>query len=60
MIEVDKWKLSVSGKNGLEIRKSFPAVVFNVFDVEALLKADVYSIVKQRECTTDDPGYRLY
>lgn len=46
-IEVDKWKLSVSGKNGLETRKSFPAVVFNVFDLEALLKADVYSIVKQ-------------
>lgn len=46
-IEMDKWKLSVSGKNGLETRKSFPSVVFNVFDLEALLKADIYSIVKQ-------------
>ena len=46
-IDTDKWKLSVMGKNGLETVKSVPAVVFNIFDLELLLRADIYSVVKQ-------------
>lgn len=46
-IEPDKWKLSVMGRNGLETIKSFPSVTFSIFDLELLLQADIYSIVKR-------------
>ncbi len=46
-VEADKWKLSIGGKNGLETVKTFPAILFNIYDLELLLRADVYGIVKE-------------
>lgn len=46
-IEADKWKLSVRSQERLETVKSFPSVFFNILDLELLLRADVYGIVKQ-------------
>lgn len=46
-LDTDKWKLSVMGKKGLATVKSVPAIVLNIFDLELLLRADIYSIVKQ-------------
>lgn len=46
-LEADKWKLSVKTQQGLEIVKEFPQVYFNMYDVEAVLKADIYDIVRK-------------
>ena len=46
-IAVDKWKMSCRTDNGLETIKEFPVVYFSIFELELLLKADIYGIIKK-------------
>lgn len=46
-IPADKWKLSVWTDGSLEIVKEFPEVSMSIYDVELLLKADIYGIIRQ-------------
>lgn len=46
-IPADKWKLSIQGKEGLEVIKDFPTVYLNIYEIEILLKADIYEIICQ-------------
>ena len=46
-LPVDKWKLSVRGENGLGIVKEFPAVSLSLYEMDLLLKADVYGIIRR-------------
>lgn len=46
-IPVDKWKLSGLTENGLETIKEFPSVYFTIYDLELLLKADIYGIIRR-------------
>lgn len=46
-IPVDKWKLSGFMGKGLETVKEFPAVCFSIYDLEYLLKGDIYGIIKR-------------
>lgn len=46
-IPVDKWKLSVNTKACLETVKGFPPVNLSIYDMELLLKADIYGIIHQ-------------
>lgn len=44
-LPVDKWKLSGYTENGLEIIKEIPTVYFSIYELELLLKADIYGII---------------
>lgn len=44
-ILADKWKLSVYRNGILDTVKAFPAVYFRIFDINLLLKADIYGII---------------
>lgn len=44
-LPVDKWRLSGCTEKGLEIIKEFPAVYFSIYELELLLKADIYGVV---------------
>lgn len=46
-LQADKWKLSVKTGQGLEVVKEFPRIYFNRYDMEAILKGDVYDIVRK-------------
>lgn len=46
-IPVDKWKLSGYGENGLGIVKEFPTVYLSIYELELLLKADIYGIIRR-------------
>lgn len=46
-IAVDKWKLSCSTEKGLETIKEFPPVYFSIYELELLLKADIYGIIRK-------------
>lgn len=46
-LEADKWKLSVKTGYGLEIIKEFPNLHFHMRDMEAVLKGDIYDIVRK-------------
>ncbi|WP_313152243.1 molecular chaperone [Lacrimispora sp.] len=46
-ISVDKWKLSGYTERGLETIKEFPAVYFSVYELELLLKGDIYGLIRQ-------------
>ena len=46
-IPVDKWKLSGNGKKGLEIIKEFPEVCLNIHQIQLLLKADIYGVIRR-------------
>lgn len=35
-------------KKGLEIIKEIPNIMFNIFDIEVILKADVYNIYNKQ------------
>lgn len=44
-IAVDKWKLSVNKRGILETVKECPAVYLSIYEMELLLKADIYGII---------------
>jgi hypothetical protein len=46
-IKVDKWKLSVRRKGGLKTVKEFPVLFLQFFQIELLLKADIYNIIRE-------------
>lgn len=46
-IPADKWKLSVYSKDRLETIKEFPPVCFSIYEMELLLKADIYGLLHQ-------------
>lgn len=46
-IPVDKWKLSAFTGGRLETVKEFPAVYLSIYEIELLLKADIYFIIRR-------------
>ena len=44
-LEADKWKLSVWHGERLETVREFPRVGFSIYDMELLLKADIYGMI---------------
>lgn len=44
-ILADKWKLSAKKGDILEIMKEFPTVYLSIYEMELLLKADIYGII---------------
>lgn len=46
-ILVNRWKLYVRQKDILTIQKDIPVVYFSIYELNLLLKADIYSIVKK-------------
>lgn len=46
-IPVDRWKLSLQREEKFETVKEFPAVYFSIYEIELLLKADIYDIIRR-------------
>lgn len=46
-IPVDRWKLSLQREERFETIKEFPAVYFSIYQIELLLKADIYGIIRR-------------
>jgi hypothetical protein len=46
-IAADKWKISCRKPAGLETIKEFPAVYFSIYEIEMLLKADIYGVIRK-------------
>lgn len=46
-IPVDRWKLSFQREGRLETIKEFQTVYFSVYEIELLLKADIYGIIRR-------------
>ena len=46
-IPVDKWRISGYTEKGLEVIKEFPSVYLSIYELELLLKADIYGIMKR-------------
>lgn len=46
-ITVDKWKMSGLGEKGLAVIKEFPPVYFSIYELELLLKAEIYGIIRR-------------
>lgn len=46
-LKVERWKLSVRGKNGLEPLKDIPTSYVSINELNRLLKADIYGIIKR-------------
>lgn len=44
-IPADKWKLSTWADGSLEVVKEFPKVYISIYEMELLLKADIYEII---------------
>lgn len=44
---LEKWKLSKNTNNGLEVIKEIPNITFNIFEIETILKADIYNIISK-------------
>lgn len=42
---VDKWKLTINENNKLSTVKTFPTIYFSIFDINLLLRADIYGII---------------
>ncbi len=60
-IPVDKWKLSVRAAGGFETVKEFPAVYISIYELELLLKADIYGIIRRfMERLYEDGGLDAY
>lgn len=45
--QIDRWNLVVRENNRLTYKHNFPDVVFNIKEIELLLKADIYEIVNK-------------
>jgi len=46
-IEMDKWKLSAVKNGQLKVIKTVPNFFLNIYDIELLLRADIYGIVQK-------------
>ena len=46
-IPADKWKMSCRKQSGLETIKEFPVVYFSIYEIEMLLKADIYGVIRK-------------
>ncbi|MDD6626876.1 MAG: molecular chaperone [Lachnospiraceae bacterium] len=46
-IQADKWKLSVQEEKGFQIVKEFPEVILNLYELELILKGDIYAIIRK-------------
>lgn len=46
-IPADRFKLSVDRGHGLEIMKEFPKITFSIYEMELLLTADIYGIIRR-------------
>lgn len=44
-IPAEKWKFAVYGEKGLEVLKEFPEIDISIFDIELLLKGDIYGVI---------------
>lgn len=44
-VRADKWKLSVKTGGAFQICKEFPEIILNLYEIEMLLKGDIYGIV---------------
>nr|WP_317357719.1 molecular chaperone [uncultured Tyzzerella sp.] len=47
ILNIEKWKLSKNTNKGLEVIKEIPDINFNIFDIETILKADIYNIISK-------------
>lgn len=46
-IQADKWKLSVQREDGLCVVKEFPEMILNLYELEVILKGDIYGIIRK-------------
>lgn len=46
-IQADKWKLSLYGNNGFQVSKGFPEIILNLYELELILKGDIYGIIRK-------------
>lgn len=46
-VRADKWKLSLPGAEGLKVTREFPELVLNLYELELILKGDIYSIIRK-------------
>lgn len=46
-IQADKWKLSIQGPDGFRVAKSFPEILFNLYEIGLLLRGDIYGIIRK-------------
>lgn len=44
-VRADKWKMSVKKGQEFQVIKEFPEIIFNLYEMEMLLKGDIYGIV---------------
>jgi hypothetical protein len=47
VMQVDKWKVSVNKNGVLEVIKNFPEISFSVYELEQLIKADIYAVISK-------------
>lgn len=43
----DKWKLSVKKENEFQIVKNFPEMILNLYEIELILKGEIYGIIRK-------------
>lgn len=46
-IPVDKWKFSIRAKDGMAAVKEFPSISLNIYELEQLLRADIYGTISR-------------
>lgn len=46
-IQADKWKLSIYGNSGFQVSKEFPEIILNLYELELILKGDIYGIIRK-------------
>lgn len=46
-IQADKWKLSVKRGNEFQIMKVFPEMILNLYEIELILKGEIYDIIRK-------------
>ncbi|WP_077846361.1 molecular chaperone, partial [Clostridium puniceum] len=47
LITFDKWKLSCMNKGTLQVVKEAPSISLSIYEIETLIKGDVYNIIKK-------------
>ena len=47
IINFDKWKLSFINKGTLQVVKEAPSISLSIYEIETLIKGDVYNIIKK-------------
>lgn len=44
---VDKWKISIVKNGNLQVIKAFPEISFSIYEIEQLIKSDIYGIISK-------------